>query len=265
MSPIVALAPRRAALALLAVVLAGLSAAAVRPHGTNRRAHELSWRLRLTLHDAEGFLTVALSADGGKLAATRRPSPNGDEMILAVWDIATGEQRWRLSTRANAFTAHFLPDGRLALVDEKGALSLYDVASGAKQSTPVLPLVCDDFAIAFSADGRLVAAVTGETGSLSVWDVATGAEVAVAGYDDEAYQAQDPAFSWSDRFVAATFSNGGIRFWDTRTGGLRKRIPGGLAHRSAEDIHERGWVARRGGPGGPGPGRVDPGGRRPGA
>jgi WD40 repeat protein len=77
--------------------------------------------------------------------------------------------------------------------------------------------------VAFSPEGRLVAAATGGE-TVHVWDVAKGEEV-VALKGSSGWH-RGVAFAPAGNIVAAGGSDGKVRLWDARTGELQATVKG---------------------------------------
>jgi WD40 repeat protein len=132
-------------------------------------------------------VAAAVSVDGGRVATA---SGSG---VVRLWDTANGEKVREIDTkRTDVAGLGFSPDGKLLATKAElnAAVNLWDTATGnhvrtiGQDGEPTLSggRVMLDYsgvqtpAIAFSADGRLVAAA-GDKKQLVVWDVATGGTV----------------------------------------------------------------------------------------
>jgi WD40 repeat protein len=114
----------------------------------------------------------------GKLLATC-----GNDMA-AVWDVGTGKVRWRFHEGAEMANAMALsPDGSLLALgasvkvpgDSKwtAQVKVWNVATGQLVHT-FGNLDGPGYPLAFSADSKLLAAVSGADGTISLWETATG-------------------------------------------------------------------------------------------
>jgi WD40 repeat protein len=144
--------------------------------------------------DEEGsaFVSPAFSPDGTRVAAVRRwrGSEAGGESRLRyeakVWDIATGRAS---TTIPDCTVVTFDPDGkRLAGVvyspERSGRAHLWDAVTGEERARLEWPTgATGPFSIAFSPDGRQIAATIGRRDLLEsrrfqyelvVWDAASG-------------------------------------------------------------------------------------------
>jgi WD40 repeat protein len=88
---------------------------------------------------------------------------------VALLGAADGKVRHRLEGMSGGLLG-FSPDGRTLAVAERGAVSLWEVASGRRRGQ----LTARPSALAFSPDGRLLAAGGGPEEAVSLWDLATG-------------------------------------------------------------------------------------------
>jgi WD40 repeat protein len=200
----------------------------------------------------------------------------GDDGTAIAWDLS-GEQRVKRTFRFThdrdfdeAYDAHpgrLSPDGRLIAVGLKGeGVALLDVGELTPTGPPLRDTAGEVKALAFSSDGRTLAATTG-MGNTTVWNVASrqrqvgpitmpsgflvglafgpdGTTLASAG--SSGVELWDPAagrrlaavgaftgssgvaMSADGRRLATTKQmSGGARVWDVRTRALLAEVPGG--------------------------------------
>src|SRR5207244_767111 len=96
----------------------------------------------------------------------------------------------------------------LAVGTDKGGILLWDV--GASQPRERLETTAAVRSLAFSSDGRLLAAAEGSR--IQVWDVRTGANVAVLkGHEKQVWSV---AFAPGGMTAAAGGENGSVAVWD---------------------------------------------------
>ena len=123
-----------------------------------------------------GIRAVAFSPDGRLLASS------GLSQQVILWDVRTGQAVRTLPTFSGpaSFVVNslaFSPDGRLLtagitpLLGEDGGVLLWDVATGKLRSK--LPGATSAESVAFSGDGRLIAAGGADT-NIRLWDAPTG-------------------------------------------------------------------------------------------
>jgi WD40 repeat protein len=110
------------------------------------------------------------------------------------------------------------PDGKtLATADwprgRYDGVEIYDVASGQQTSTLTQRNVCTLKGLAFSADGKLVAAASDDDHGLQIWEVATGKTLAPNQYS-VTWQVEKVAFSPDGKLVAQAAGASGLLLWD---------------------------------------------------
>jgi RNA polymerase sigma factor (sigma-70 family) len=155
---------------------------------------------------------VALSADGGKLAAAGRGTA-----IVHCWEVATGRLLSTLIGHRGAVQAvAFSPDGKtLATSATDRTLRFWDVATGAEQRR----LGVDEAqreGLVFSGDGRILA--SGRDGIIRLWHVDSGQESVPV----EGHQAliRLVAFSPDGQRILSFGRDHTVCSWDAVTGKL---------------------------------------------
>jgi WD40 repeat protein len=109
----------------------------------------------------------------------------------------------------------FSPDGLLLTSDLRGGVELWDPAIGMPANDPLSGRLQRVYAMAFSADGRLLATGHGD-GTAQVWDPAAGEPVGapLAGHQDTV---RALAFSANGRLLVTGYSRGSARLWNLTT------------------------------------------------
>jgi WD40 repeat protein len=207
-----------------------------------------------------------------------------DKGLIRLWDAERGKERRRLEGHQGYIgSLVFSPDSlTLASSSADGTLRLWSVVTGRELYPPIHPSPNDEDEdlparmrspaageLAFSADGRTLAAVTG-TGRIRLWETASGKERAnfqgtqgglgtfvfspdgkllASGGSDEVVRLWDPAagkvlrgfvghqgkvnalaFSPSGKWLASGGDDKTVRVWDVASGKELRRFPG---HRGA--------------------------------
>jgi RNA polymerase sigma factor (sigma-70 family) len=128
--------------------------------------------IRRLTHKDDHISSMVASADGRFLASIPyNDGKNPDEM--SIWDLHTGEERHRLKAPENhVLSAAFSPDGKYVAVGcQHPHLLLFDLTTG--KEVRRFPTDAYFGNIAFSADGKSLAATSGE-GIIRLWETATG-------------------------------------------------------------------------------------------
>src|SRR5262249_35167480 len=172
-------------------------------------------------------VAVAFSADGRFLAVG---CPNGG---VQVWDPALAQVQHDFDQRAGEGGASgSAPDGwRLAAGSSrqprKGSVKIWDTVTGGSRGEfpeQALPGKCT--ALAFSPDGRLLAAGA-EEGTVKVWDAGSGKELgALVDRSSPSCKVLSLAFSPDGRLLAAGGEDHAIRLWEPATNELRDPFRG---------------------------------------
>jgi eukaryotic-like serine/threonine-protein kinase len=165
----------------------------------------------------------AFASDGRRLAAPK----NGDDSAVGIWDVVTGREIATLRASGMVAALAFEAEGgRLAIGAwdrrrVRGEVAIWDIASGRVIRTidagphPIR-------AVAFSADGRRVAAGGGgesrtdDSGWAVAWDGETGARLITL---DRAGMITSLAFDHDGTRVAAVdFARQNLHIWDLKSG-----------------------------------------------
>jgi RNA polymerase sigma factor (sigma-70 family) len=166
---------------------------------------------------------LTFSPDRRSLAGITPGGP-GEAAAVVVWDVGTGQERYRRPGEAWSGACAFSPDGtRLAASGSANDLTLWDAADGkeVRRFRPGASVT----AAAFTPDGKVLAAATFH-GALVLWDVESGKRL--------------PQSAESvDAVVQLHFTGGGQQLvglgwdlvaWDPATGREVRRLPNaGLA------------------------------------
>jgi WD40 repeat protein len=105
-------------------------------------------------------------------------STGSGDHTARLWEVASGQERTRLTHDDTVWAVAFSPDGRqLASASENGIVHVWEVASGELVRELASPedQFCNVHTVAFSPDGRQLASSGG--GPVRVWDAASGKPV----------------------------------------------------------------------------------------
>jgi WD40 repeat protein len=158
-------------------------------------------------------------------------SPHNDSLVvncthpsIVPWDLSAS--KFALTddgspTRGFACAIAFSPNGKQLAVgcapswtqrEKPGAVMLFDTSTWQEQKPEITTTMGGIFAIAYSPDGRLIAA-GGSDHSIRIWDAETKEEVGtLAGHND---RVSGLAFSPDGRTLASCGFDGEVKFWDT--------------------------------------------------
>jgi WD40 repeat protein/serine/threonine protein kinase len=156
-------------------------------------------------------VSVAFSHDGRTFAAGTHA---GD---VFFWDMATRKLKRQFQPHKNSAVIAFSPDDKMLVTtsDWGGVVKVWDVAA---RSPPVILETKRALCVAFSSDGRTVAAGTA-AGEVNLWDVPTRKrKAALQGHRGNVWRV---AFSPDGQTVATAGRDRIVRLWDVATGKLR--------------------------------------------
>lgn len=184
---------------------------------------------------AEQIMAVALSPDGRHVAGGGASA--GGPGVVRLWEAATGTPVWSSEDHtADVLAIAYAPDrSAVATAAADGFVKLRDPANGAVRQT--LPRHAGGAtSLAFSADGALLACGDGE-GATHLWETRTGKllRTCKAAGSPAATVSSDRLFTSvalsADGVTLATCPatmgntfGGPVRFWDTRSGELKKEF-----------------------------------------
>jgi WD40 repeat protein/class 3 adenylate cyclase/tRNA A-37 threonylcarbamoyl transferase component Bud32/energy-coupling factor transporter ATP-binding protein EcfA2 len=179
-----------------------------------------------TIEVGKAWIWQIAFSPGGKLLAVAT-DPNGPRdlynpdrpVAVVLYDVASGLRRGRAMAPGGKFgglSLAFSPDGRLLATGSEGEAQLWNVASQRPVGSP-LEVREDGFpSVAFSSDGRLLAA-GGSVGIVRLWDVRTH-RPAVPPLTVHTGPVTGAAFDPTGRFLATTAMFGPTRLWDPSGG-----------------------------------------------
>ena len=153
--------------------------------------------------------------------AQARIASAGRDDTLRVWDAEAGKELWQKADTRVAAVA-LSPDGqRLATTDQFGRVDLWDVGTKKKLRTLDIGDNKWAFTVAFSRDGKRVAAANG---TARVWEVASGRVLATFLGHEKRVTAL--AFSPDGKKLATADHSYAVRLWDVKTAKAERTWPG---------------------------------------
>ncbi|HEV2666644.1 MAG TPA: AAA-like domain-containing protein, partial [Blastocatellia bacterium] len=164
--------------------------------------------LRTIRHGKFGT-TVAFFPDNRRLVT------GGDDRVVRVWDIVTGQQLMALSGHSDDINSVAVsPDGRtLASASYDKTAKIWSAATGQELGALKKHSAVVDSVI-FSPDGRKLATV-GQDKTVRLWDVGSGRELFTLAHPERVKSA---AFSPNGKIVATGSDDTVLRLWDVDTG-----------------------------------------------
>lgn len=174
---------------------------------------------------------MVLSGHGAAVHAARF-TPDGRHVLTGggdgttrVWDVSVGGARDHVTVPAAEVittTVAFSPDGTMfASPREPSGVTLWDTVTGDEVRTLTGP-DAKLANVAFSPDGRLLAATSDLTERIPVWDVASGElERTLVGHGDTVHAV---SFAPDGRLLSASW-DGTARIWDVTSGEVIDRLP----------------------------------------
>jgi WD40 repeat protein len=181
-------------------------------------------------------MRAAWAPDGSTIAVST------EEAQVYLWDTATGKLRRRWAAPAG-WSLVFSPDGKtLATGDGDCTVQLWEAVSGRlirrfgkplERDRPHRLVIAGTTSIAFSPNGKTVAAAVTSENTIYVWDVASGKEVCQCkghpiGQNHGWVYAL--AFSPDGKTLFSGSQDRTVRLWEVATGNERARLEG---HRGA--------------------------------
>jgi WD40 repeat protein len=170
----------------------------------------LAQPVRGILTSQSGVVTaLAYSPDGTTLAAGYYGG------TIRLWDLASHRAIAAATFGATPLALAFTADGKHLQVAGAGAVGTWDPASQARIATRALASSAQGGAVAFSPDGKTLAA-GGADGIVRLWDAASGQEIG-APMSSDASPVDAVAFSRDGMLLAVASTDGDVQLWATAT------------------------------------------------
>ena len=169
----------------------------------------------LTKHKVRWAGNTALSPDWQVFADL---SNSSEKHEIKLWDLHTGELRTTFDNQdAWVNSVAFHPDGKmLASSDSKGAIRLWDIASGKHKHILTPHKIVDE--VMFSPDGQTI--MSRRNNDYQLWDVATG-EFKIS--LDDPVTIDNMVFSHDGAYLLGA-NRSELRLWDLDTGKIKMRL-----------------------------------------
>lgn len=156
---------------------------------------------------------VEVSGDGTKAAGMR------EDGTIYVRDLVTGEQRTLTAPGPTPLAFTLSADGENLAIAYPHRITLLSTITG-KPTRSIESPIANASRIAFSADGRMVAAAD-ESGAIGIWDLGSGqAFPAIA----SAGKTTALRFAPGNRTLASANEDGSVELWDLQTGVMSSRL-----------------------------------------
>lgn len=168
----------------------------------------------IPLRNAEGSVHSLIYSSNGTL---QRFSCDGKHNVATLWDVATRTPVRHVPIPDQAVMVILSNDGKLlAIGTGKGDVIVLDVATHRQiwhqsVANPNLPSIC---ALAFSSDGKKLAASNGDPAEVTVWDADSGQ---LQAHFQHTNSARGIAFSPDGNTLAAANWQGRVYLWDLTT------------------------------------------------
>jgi WD40 repeat protein/predicted Ser/Thr protein kinase len=187
------------------------------------------WDNKVRLWDARTGEAACEPLDNGDLVKTLDFSPDGTRLVsarqdrLQVWDVATGRRLKEIQVPApNILAVEFRPDGvTLAALDGSGGVTIFDDKSGVAVARLHVGAAHDSKALAYSPDGRWLAAAGPDQKTICLFDAHTYEPLAQFPGHEELIRAL--TFSPDSRRLASCSADHTIRIWQVEGGRWRVR------------------------------------------
>jgi len=186
---------------------------------------------------------LAFSPNGYFLASgseglSTGPTTSYDQRTIRLWDVATGQELVFPCEMDQVWALAFRPDGSVLVAATQHGIVLFDVPSDPQPldvNHPPPLLLGHHFidpniavrSVAFSPDGRMLAAASDQPPTLDLWDVATGKHLRTLFSSSDFLSSV--AFSPDGRTLAVGSWDQMITLWDAQHGTLLYTLVGHTA------------------------------------